>query len=99
MKRPKQPSSVAWSWIQSNRTRRCDWVKSEGRKAQGTGAAGESRRASELDPGELPQVVALDSRGGGLIAFYSERDGDTEIFVMNADGSGSSKSDQPPLCR
>jgi TolB protein len=32
--------------------------------------------------------VPLDGRGGGLIAFYSERDGDSEILIMNADGSG-----------
>jgi TolB protein len=42
----------------------------------------------------LPGLVAgtgestePDVRGGGLIAFYSERDGDAEILIMNLDGS------------
>jgi len=32
--------------------------------------------------------IPLDGRGGGVIAFSSDRDGDLEILVMNADGSG-----------
>jgi Tol biopolymer transport system component len=34
------------------------------------------------------EAVPLDGRGGGLIAFYSQRDGDSEILIMNADGTG-----------
>lgn len=30
----------------------------------------------------------LDGRGGGVVAFYSERDGNSEIYAMNADGAG-----------
>ena len=33
------------------------------------------------------QVIPLDGRGGGLITFYSERDGNSEIYIMNADGT------------
>ncbi len=29
----------------------------------------------------------LDGRGGGVIAFYAEGDGDAEIYLMNADGT------------
>jgi len=29
----------------------------------------------------------LDGRGGGIVTFYSDRDGNSEIYVMNADGS------------
>ncbi|MBN1859111.1 PD40 domain-containing protein [Candidatus Bipolaricaulota bacterium] len=29
-----------------------------------------------------------DENRGGLVAFYSERDGDSEILIMNVDGSG-----------
>ncbi|MFZ5919395.1 MAG: TolB family protein, partial [Chloroflexota bacterium] len=28
-----------------------------------------------------------DGRSGGLIAFYSDRDGNPEIYIMNPDGS------------
>jgi TolB protein len=34
-------------------------------------------------------TAALDGRGGGYIAFHSFRDGNSEIYVMNADGSGA----------
>jgi len=35
------------------------------------------------------QIIPLDGRGGGIIAFASERGGgDHEIYCMNADGSG-----------
>jgi len=30
----------------------------------------------------------LDVSGGGVIVFYSDRDGSSEIYAMNADGSG-----------
>jgi Tol biopolymer transport system component len=33
------------------------------------------------------ESTSLDVRGG-IVAFYSNRDGDTEIFIMNADVSG-----------
>jgi len=41
---------------------------------------------------ETPQPTStpspsLDGRGDGTIAFYSDRDGNPEIYVMNADGS------------
>jgi len=40
----------------------------------------------------FPRPAPTDAVDGGapsgVIAFYSERDGDAEIFVMNADGSG-----------
>jgi TolB protein len=32
-------------------------------------------------------LPALDGRGGGVLAYYSERDGNAEIYLMNADGS------------
>jgi len=36
----------------------------------------------------VPQTAVVpDSRGAGLIAFYSDRDGIPEIYVMNPDGS------------
>lgn len=34
---------------------------------------------------------ALPLRGNGLIAFESNRDGSTEIYVMNADGSNQTR--------
>lgn len=34
------------------------------------------------------QTIPLDGRGGGIIAFSSDRDGQSEIYLMNADGSG-----------
>jgi Tol biopolymer transport system component len=34
------------------------------------------------------QAIPLDGRGGGIISFNSDRDGNGEIYVMNADGSG-----------
>ncbi len=33
-------------------------------------------------------TVPFDGRGGGVIAFYSERDGNVDVYAMNADGSG-----------
>ena len=33
----------------------------------------------------------LDGRGGGVLAFYSESDGDAEIYLMNADGSAQTR--------
>jgi dipeptidyl aminopeptidase/acylaminoacyl peptidase len=33
------------------------------------------------------QTGPLDGRGGGIIAFTSDRDGSTEIYLMNADGT------------
>lgn len=35
--------------------------------------------------------VPLDGRGGGVIAFYSERGGKAEIYIMNADGSAETR--------
>lgn len=32
-------------------------------------------------------LPALDGRGDGVLAYYSERDGNAEIYLMNADGS------------
>ncbi len=52
--------------------------------------------ASELDP-PLPLAFAppadssVISRTGSQIAFSSNRDGDWEIYVMNADGSGQTR--------
>jgi len=40
------------------------------------------------------QIVPLDGRGGGIIAFYSERDGNSEIYIMNADGSTETRLTQ-----
>lgn len=38
------------------------------------------------------EVIPLDGRGGGIIAFYSERDGNSaEIYIMNADGSAETR--------
>jgi Tol biopolymer transport system component len=39
-------------------------------------------------------ATALDGRGGGFIAFYSERDGNAEIYIMNADGSAETRLTQ-----
>jgi len=36
----------------------------------------------------VAQTVPPDGRGGGVIAFNSDRDGNNEIYMMNADGSG-----------
>src|SRR5688572_19140347 len=36
---------------------------------------------------EATQAVAMASQGEGLIAFEAGRDGNDEIYVMNADGS------------
>ena len=33
----------------------------------------------------------LDGRGGGVLVFYSEGDGDAEIYLMNADGSAQTR--------
>jgi Tol biopolymer transport system component len=39
-------------------------------------------------PTNAPGTAILpDPHGGGLLAFYSDRDGNPEIYVMNADGS------------
>ena len=37
------------------------------------------------------QSGPLDGRGGGIIAFISDRDGTSEIYLMNADGSYQTK--------
>ena len=42
------------------------------------------------------QGVPLDGRGGGLITFYSERDGNAEIYIMNADGSAQTNLTKNP---
>ncbi len=41
-----------------------------------------------LSPFIVAQTTALDGRGGGIISFNSDRDGNNEIYMMNADGSG-----------
>jgi Tol biopolymer transport system component len=51
-----------------------------------------SRSAPPTATPTLPEPTAapetpLKDRGGGVIAFYSERDGNPEIYVMNSDGS------------
>ena len=35
----------------------------------------------------MPTITPLTPLGGGVIAFTSERDGNSEIYIMNADGS------------
>jgi len=38
------------------------------------------------------QNIPLDGRGGGLIAFQSERNGPNEqIYIMNADGTAQTR--------
>jgi Tol biopolymer transport system component len=44
----------------------------------------------EMDSSTDPTPI-LDGRGGGVIAFYSERDGNAEIYVMNADGTAQTR--------
>ena len=46
--------------------------------------AGETRLTNPAADGFQPAW----SSDGAKIAFYSDRDGDTGIYVMNADGSG-----------
>ncbi|OGU57039.1 MAG: hypothetical protein A2V66_05615 [Ignavibacteria bacterium RBG_13_36_8] len=49
------------------------------------------------DEGSEPSnnsIPTLDGRGGGLIAFYSERDGNPEIYIMNADGTAQTRLTQ-----
>lgn len=41
-------------------------------------------------------TVPLDGRGGGIIAFHSARDGNFEVYVMNADGSGQRRLTDDP---
>jgi len=38
-------------------------------------------------PSGIVSQSELDGKGGGIIAFYSEKDGNSEIYIMNADGS------------
>jgi Tol biopolymer transport system component len=56
-----------------------------------------------VPPASLPSEAAtsipvetapLDGRGGGFIAFYSERDGNAEIYIINADGSAETRLTQ-----
>jgi TolB protein len=49
-------------------------------------ACGSNSEATAPDDGGAP--VSLTGGGKGLIAFYSQRDGNPEIYVMSADGSG-----------
>ena len=49
-----------------------------------------------LAPGPSPAESAFPGVNG-KIAFMSTRDGNTEIYVMNADGSGQTKPDWQPL--
>ncbi len=53
---------------------------------------------SACSPGTpAPDPMApLDGRGGGFIAFHSFRDGNGEIYVMNADGSGAKRLTTTP---
>ena len=46
-------------------------------------------------PSQTPtaEILADDS---GIIAFYSDRDGNPEIYIMNADGSGQSRLTNDP---
>lgn len=38
--------------------------------------------------GQPVDTIPLDGRGGGILTFNSNRDGNSEVYVMNADGSG-----------
>ncbi|MGD8305597.1 MAG: T9SS type A sorting domain-containing protein [Ignavibacteria bacterium] len=40
----------------------------------------------------IPQSGHLDGSGGGIIAFISDRDGASEIYLMNADGSHQTRA-------
>jgi Tol biopolymer transport system component/dienelactone hydrolase len=42
-------------------------------------------------------ATALDGRGGGFIAFYSERDGNPEIYTIHADGSAETRLTVNPV--
>ena len=46
---------------------------------------------SSTSPMDETNPVPVDGRGGGITAFYSERDDDSEIYIMNGDGSGETK--------
>lgn len=53
--------------------------------------------AAACNQAPLPdQSAPLDGRGGGFIAFHSYRDGNSEIYVMNADGSGPKRLTSDP---
>lgn len=36
----------------------------------------------------IPEDIPLDGKGGGILTFNSDRDGNGEVYIMNADGSG-----------
>jgi Tol biopolymer transport system component len=41
-------------------------------------------------------IVPRDGRGGGVIVFSSDQDGNDEIYTMNADGSGRRRLTRNP---
>lgn len=43
-----------------------------------------------------PNDLGLNGSGGGIIAFYSDRDGNPEIYVMNADGTMQTRLTEDP---
>jgi Tol biopolymer transport system component/formylglycine-generating enzyme required for sulfatase activity/pimeloyl-ACP methyl ester carboxylesterase len=47
--------------------------------------------------GNLTTLPTLSGSGGGVIAFFSNRDGNDEIYVMNADGSNQRNLTNHPL--
>jgi Tol biopolymer transport system component len=54
------------------------------------GACGAGTTPTPATPTATP-VPPLDGRGGGVLAFYSERDGNAEIYLMNADGTAQTR--------
>ncbi|MEW5870834.1 MAG: DUF5050 domain-containing protein [Chloroflexota bacterium] len=53
-------------------------------------------RPPKPTPTATTPAEPLDGRGGGLVAFYSERSGNAEIFIMNADGSAQTRLTDDP---
>lgn len=39
----------------------------------------------------IAQNTLLKNQEGGIISFYSERDGNPEIYIMNSDGSAQTR--------